>query len=304
MKILITEPEYFDEETVAVLRKCGSVTRKRVTKKELESIVKDYEVLIVRIETRIDRKVLDNAKKLKVIGSATTGLEHINQNYAKKHGVKIFSLHGEHTVSTAEHTMALIFALSRRIPWANESMKQGNWKRYLFIGRQLSGKTLGIIGLGRIGSTVAAYARAIDMNVIYYDPYVNSKRYKKAKLESVMKKSDIVTIHAELTARDRKMIGAKEIGMMKHDAVLINTARAKIVDYGALIGALKKNKIAGAALDVFENEPVGGDSQISVYAKENDNLILTPHIGASTKEAAHYAGMKIANDVVEFLSSY
>lgn len=301
MKILITEPEYFDIDAVKILEKCGTVTKRRVTKKQLEGIIGDFDALVCRIETHVDKDVLEKAEKLKVIGSATTGLDHIDVGYARKLGIRIFNLHGEHTLPTAEYTMALILGLYRHIPWAYNSLKGGDWHRYRFIGRQLQGKTLGIIGLGRIGGKVAVYAGAFGMNIVYYDPYVDSNAYTKVSLNMLMKSSDVVTIHAMLNDSDRHMINGKMLGLMKKDAVLINTARADIVDYNALLAALKGNRIAGAALDVFHKEPIEKNDPVLSYAKKHGNLLVTPHLGASAKEAAHLAGVEVAEKVSEFL---
>ena len=303
MRILVTEPEYFDGDAVSILESCGDVVAKRMGKDELAEKIADFDAIIVRIETHLDKKVLARAKRLRIIGSATTGLNHIDVDYAGERGIRIINLHGTHTIPTAEHTMALILSLSRKIPWAYRSVSEGKWERYRFIGEQLDGKTLGIIGIGRIGSKVAEYAKAFGMKIIAYDPYVkSSKDAKLVNLNSLLENSDIITLHAALTGESTSLICKHEFGLMKRNALLINTARAGLIDNAALIEALKDGKINGAAIDVFEDEPLSErDFLIVEYARNNSNLIITPHIGASTAEAAHEAGLEIAKGVAKAL---
>lgn len=303
MRILVTEPEYFDDEAMKVLSRSGTVVAKRLTYNELSNKISEFDAILVRIETRLDRAMLRKAKKLRVIGSATTGLNHIDVKYALEHGIKIISLHGTHTVPTAEHALALMLSLCRKIPWAHAALLRGEWKRYRFIGTQLSGKTLGIIGFGRIGSQVAKYAESLGMHVIFYDPYVKPRQGKirSVPLRKLLAESDIITIHAELTKETRNMIGAAEFRAMKRSAFLVNTARGEIVDQQALIRALQKREIAGAAEDVFPKEPMEGRSRLRAYARTHGNLIITPHISASADDAVHAAGVEIAEKVCKAL---
>ncbi|MEM0201445.1 MAG: hydroxyacid dehydrogenase, partial [Candidatus Micrarchaeaceae archaeon] len=297
-EILVTEPEYFDKDSIKILKSIGKVTTKRMKKDELLTKISNYDILIVRIETKLTKEVLEKAKKLKIIGSATTGLNHIDTDYANKKNIKIINLHGIHTISTSEHTIALMFALVRKIPWAFENMKKNIWKRYLFIGSELNGKTLGIIGLGRIGSTVAKYAKALGMNVIAYDPFVKESSIAKLlPIEKVFKYSDILSLHPMLTKENKGMITFKLLKLMKPTAFLINTSRGEIIDSKALLKTLKLNIISGAALDVFPEEPLLKNNIFAAYARKKNNLIITPHIGASTKEAVHIAGMDLAKKV-------
>jgi D-3-phosphoglycerate dehydrogenase / 2-oxoglutarate reductase len=298
MKILVLEPEYFDPDAIRVLSSVGRVTARRMKRTELLGAVGGFDVLVVRIEEKLDRELLSRARRLKAIGSATTGLDHIDLEYARSRGIKIFSLHGTHTVPTAEHTFALMLSLMRKIPWSYESLKAGHWKRYRFIGNQLSGKTLGIIGLGRIGSMVCGYAKAFGMNVIYYDPYVDSKLARRVGLKKLLGSSDVITVHAALGRSSRNELDRKKLSLVKRGAYLINTARADIIDYAALLEALEDGRIKGAALDVFRHEPVTkGEAALVLYARRNTNLLVTPHIAGSTFEAAHDAGLEIANDI-------
>lgn len=300
MKILVLEPQYFDAASIKKLKTIGVVTAKRMKRNELLKEVKDFDILVVRIETKLDKELLSRAPRLKAIGSATTGLNHIDVGYAKKRNIAIFNLHGAHTIPTAQHTMALMLSLTRNIPWAHISLSRGEWKRYRFIGTQLDGKTLGIIGLGKIGSTVCEYAKAFGMNVIYYDPYVDSKAARRVSLNTLLRSSDIITIHAALNRTSSNELNKKEISLIKRGAYLINTARAEIIDYRSMLKALKSGRLAGAAMDVFMHEPISDhEKALLEYAKRNANLIITPHLGASTKEAMHHAGMEIACDLAK-----
>ncbi len=217
-RILVTEPEYLSEEALGVLRSVGDVTAKRVSRKELEHIIRDVDVIFVRVDTKLDARMLELAGRLKLIASVTTGLNHIDLEAAKKKGIKVINLHGTHTVPTAEHTMALILALSRNIPWAYDNIRQGRWERYKFIGKLLNGKTLGIIGMGRIGSQVARYAKAFGMRVVAYDPYVKSSEVAMMEsLDKLLREADVITIHTMLTHETRGMIGQQEPDYRQHD---------------------------------------------------------------------------------------
>lgn len=301
MKILVTEPEYFGEDALSVLRERGEVETLRISRKELLQKIKEFDAVLIRIETKLDRELLDNAAKLKVIGSATTGLNHIDTKLAKERGIKIVNLHGAHTIPTAEYAFAMLLSLVRNLPWAYESLRDGRWERHKLIGRQLNGKRIGIIGLGRIGNEVAKYAEAFGMDVVAFDPYAKSQKVRMLPLEKLLAESDVITIHAMLTDETRGMIGRKEFGMMKDGAFLVNTARAEIVDSDALIEALEGNKLGGAAIDVFENEPAVEEDRILRYARKKANLLVTPHLSASTVEAARSAAVEIAKGVCEAL---
>lgn len=305
-KILVTEPEYFTEESIAILKQVGSVVSKRFDRKQLQKEIKDVDILVVRIETLVDKSLLKNAKKLKIVASATTGIEHIDVVEAERRGIKIINLQETHTLPTAEHTFALILSLVRKIPWAFEHMKKGKWERYKFFGKELEGKVLGVIGLGKIGSKVTSYANAFGMDVVAYDPYVNAEKVKELNVEltsfeNVLKKSDVITIHSMLTKETENMISGKELEMMKGNAVLINVARGKIVNEKALARALKDGVIAGAALDVYTTEPIEDGNVLVEYAKGNSNLLLTPHIAASTEESIGNAAIYVARKVRELI---
>jgi D-3-phosphoglycerate dehydrogenase len=307
MKILVVSPEYFPEEILSKLKDVGTVDSKKLSREELLNQIENYDAVLTRVDVKFDKEVLERAKNLKVIGSGTTAVDHVDVEYAKSRGIEIISLSGAHTVSTAEHTFALILALARKIPWAFESLKKGEWDRGRFFGIELEGKTLGTIGFGKIGSKVAKYAKSLGMKVLTYDPYINKDLANEigvemTTLDDLLQNSDVITIHAFLSDETRNMINSGTISKMKPTVLLINAARGEIIDTDALIDALNNKKIAGAALDVFEKEPLPPDSKLIEYAKNNDNLIITPHIAASTNEAVHRAAEEVVTKVREYLT--
>ncbi len=308
MKILVAAPEYFPDEILAELKDIADVDSKKLSRKELLGVIGNYDAVLARVDVKFDEELLSKAAKLKVIGSGTEGLDHIDVKYADSRGIKIFNLAGAHTIPAAEYTFSLIAALARKIPWGYESLKNGKWERSSFFGMELEGKTLGTIGFGKIGSRVAKYAKSFGMDILTYDPYINQKSaddigVKVTTLDDVLKNSDIITVHAFLSPETRKMINSETLSKMKNTAILVNTARGEIVDNDALIDALRNCKIAGAALDVFDEEPLTPDSKIIQYANENQNLLITPHIAASTKEAVEKAARETVKNVKEFLTN-
>ncbi len=306
MNILVVSAEYFPEEVLAELKSFASVDAKKLSREELLNEIENYDAVLTRVDVKFDKEVLEKASKLKVIGSGTTGVDHIDVDYANSKGIKVINLSGAHTVPTAEHTFALILSLVRKIPWAYESLKKGEWDRRKFFGMELDGKTLGTIGFGKIGSRVARYAKAFGMNILTYDPYINKDLaneigVKVTTLDDVLQNSDVITVHAFLSSETRKMINSNAFAKMKPTAFLINAARGEIVDEEALLEALATKRIAGAALDVFNEEPLPPNSRLIEYAMNNDNLIITPHIAASTKEAVYNAAKEIVQKVKELL---
>lgn len=308
MRLLVVSPEYFPEDILSELKSFANVDSKKLSRDELLNEIEKYDAVLTRVDVKFDKEILERARNLKVIGSATTGIDHINVEYANSKGIKVVNLSGAHTIPTAEHTFSLILSLVRKIPWAYESLKRGEWDRKRFFGIELEGKTLGTIGFGKIGSRVARYAKTFGMNVLTYDPYINKDLaneigVKVTTLDDVLQNSDVITIHAFLSPETRKMISFDAFARMKPTTFLINAARGEIVDGEALLDTLKNNKISGAALDVFDEEPLPPTSRLIEYAKNNDNLIITPHIAASTKEAVHNAAKEIVQKIKEFLSN-
>jgi D-3-phosphoglycerate dehydrogenase len=268
---------------------------------KLKKEIGKYEGLIIRSATKVTADLLKAAKKLKVVGRAGSGLDNVDKVAATKHGVVVMNTPGGNTVTTAEHTVALMLSMSRNIPQATASMKQGKWEKKKFMGVELYGKTLGIIGLGNIGSHVAKIAQGMGMDVIAFDPYLSEENAKKLgvsvmKLNDIFKKSDFISCHIPLTKETKNLIGTKNIGMMKKGVRIINASRGGVVDEAALYKALKSGKVASAALDVFETEPPEGSPLM-----ELDNFICTPHLGASTADAQENVALAVSNQIVDYL---
>ncbi len=272
---------------------------------------KPYNALIVRLRNFIDEKLLNSAPSLKVIATATTGLNHIDIETCFQRGIKIISLKGEvdflrNIYATAEHTWSLILSLVRKIPFAHYSILEGSWNRDNFIGRELNKKALGIIGFGRLGSIVAGYANAFSMNVIAYtkNPHeITLEFVNYVDFDTLLKSSDVISIHLPLAKETVDFISMSQFLKMDKKPFLINTSRGEIINENDLLSALKKGLISGAALDVLSGEtimdPAIGNPLIE-YAKNNDNLIITPHIGGATKESMEKTEIFIAKKIKEF----
>lgn len=261
----------------------------------LKAIIADYDALIVRSGTQVSEDVIALASRLKVVGRAGVGLDNVDLKAATKKGIIAMNTPGGNTTSTAEHAFSLIMALARNIPQAHGSMKAGKWERNKFQGVELYGKTLGVIGLGRIGSTVAKFAQGFGMTIKAYDPFLSAEMAAKrgiavSTLEDLIKNSDFITIHVPKTDETNGMIGEKEIAMMKKNVRLINCARGGIINEEALAKALEAKRIAGAALDVFNEEPVNPGNPLLKF----DQCVLTPHLGASTAEAQVNVAIEVA----------
>ena len=269
--------------------------------KELAEIVGPYEGLVVRSATKVTAEVIAKADRLKVIGRAGVGLDNVDAEAATKRGIIVMNVPAGNTISTAEHTMSLLMALARRIPQAHASLHAGLWERSKFVGTELFGKTLGIVGLGKIGTEVARRAQAFGMRVIASDPFLSSERAQQLEiqltdLEHLYAESDFITIHTPLTAETRHMIGAKELAAMKRGVRLINCARGGIIDETALHQAITAGRVAGAAIDVFEQEPPKDHPLLKL-----EQVICTPHLGASTQEAQLNVAIEVAKQVADAL---
>ena len=265
---------------------------------ELKTIIKDYQGLIIRSTTKVTADILSAADQLKVIGRAGVGMDNVDLRAATKKGIVTINTPLGNTISTAEHTMGMILALSRNIPQAYASMKTGKWNRSKFRGVELHGKTLGVIGFGRIGSMVAKLAKAFSMNVLVYDPFlsvgaVDKKDVTTVELSELIKQSDYITVHVPKSEETKNLISNEEFDLMKNTARVINCARGGIINEKALADALKEGKIAGCALDVYECEPLSPDSPLL----KHDNCIVTPHLGAATSEAKVSVAIEIAENV-------
>jgi D-3-phosphoglycerate dehydrogenase len=268
----------------------------------LKEIIKDYDALVVRSATKVTKEVIQAAVKLKVIGRAGVGLDNVDLEAATAKGIIVMNTPAGNTISTAEHTFSMILTLSRNIAQANISMKKGEWKRSKFMGVELYSKVLGIVGFGRIGSEVAKRALSFGMRVLAYDPFLSAQVAESigvqiAELKEVLQESDYITVHTPLTDETRHMISDKEFGLMKKNVRIVNCARGGIIDESALVKAVKEGKVSGAAMDVFENEPLAADSELLKL----DNVITTPHLGASTEEAQVNVAIEVAEIVRDAL---
>jgi D-3-phosphoglycerate dehydrogenase / 2-oxoglutarate reductase len=256
------------------------------------------DALLVRSSTQVTEELLRSAPRLKVIGRAGIGVDNIDVPAASRRGIAVMNAPGANTVSAAEHTIALLFALVRQIPPAVDSMRRGEWDRKRFGGTELRGKTLGLVGLGRIGMHVAGIARALGMDVIAFDPYLAEEKAADLgvtlmSLEEVLKLADVVSLHAPLTDATRHLLNAERLALMKPGAVVVNAARGALIDDNALVDAVKSGRLAGAALDVFEPEPLPADSVL----RSCEKIILTPHLAASTQEAQHRVADEICDSI-------
>ncbi|MBI2817218.1 MAG: phosphoglycerate dehydrogenase [Acidobacteria bacterium] len=265
--------------------------------------LKDADALIIRSAVQVDSDLLEHAPHLQVIGRAGIGVDNVDIEAATKKGVMVMNTPGGNAVSVAEHTLALTLALARSIPQANESMHAGRWEKKLFEGRELRGKVLGLIGLGRIGVEVVKRARAFEVEIIAYDPYVpplvaRDLSVGMVSLEELYKRADYITLHSPATPETTHMIGCAALQQMKKGVRIINCARGELIDQPALIEAIQSGHVAGAALDVFENEPLRNSPLQSL-----PQVILTPHIAGSTAEAQEIVGIRIAEQVREYLKS-
>lgn len=304
MKILVSDS--ISKKGIDALQSRKNVkvdVRPKLPKEELAGIIGDYDALIVRSETKVTKEIIEKADKLKVIGRAGVGIDNVDVESATKKGIVVMNTPEGNTVSAAEHTISLILALSRKIPLANASLKCRKWERSKYEGVELLAKTLGIIGLGKIGLEVAKRMQSFGMKIIAYDPYMKKdfagrQDIELLDLDVLLKRSDFITIHTPLTKDTKHLIGRKELGIMKKTAMIINVARGGIIDEDALYSALNENRIAGCALDVFEKEP-----PLDSPLLELDNIIVTPHLGASTLEAQEKVAVEIVEQVADFLSS-
>ncbi|PJF47399.1 MAG: phosphoglycerate dehydrogenase [Chloroflexi bacterium] len=275
---------------------------KKMPRAELLERIPEYHALIVRSETKVDAEVIARGSKLRVIGRAGIGVDTIDVEAATHRGIIVMNTPQANTTATCEHTLAMMLALARNIPQADASLRRGEWTRSKFMGVQLQGKTLGVIGLGRIGTQVAKRAQCFGMEVIAYDPYVSEEAARANKvvlvsLDELLAQSDFVTLHSSLTQGSRGLLDAAAIAKMKPGARVINVARGALVDSQALYEALASGKLAGAALDVFEEEPLPPDSPLLKLP----NIVLTPHLGASTVEAQRDVSIQIAEQVLDAL---
>ncbi|HEX9045926.1 MAG TPA: phosphoglycerate dehydrogenase [Verrucomicrobiae bacterium] len=305
MKIIVCDP--ISPKGIALLQQRPEfnvvVLPKRLSEAELLPLVADATALVVRSETKVTPKVIEAAKQLRVVGRAGVGVDNVNIESATQHGVVVMNTPGGNTVTTAELSFAMLLALARKVPQAHSTMVAGKWDRKLFQGVELQGKTLGVLGMGRIGTEVAKRAIAFGMRVIAYDPYLTEERAKAigaefaAEVDHVYREADFITVHMPVTKETKEMLNAAAFAKMKPGVRIVNCARGEIICEADLLAALDSNKVAGAALDVFAVEPLPADHPYRKHA----NLILTPHLGASTEEAQEKCGIEVAEVIAGYL---
>lgn len=301
MKILISDN--ISKKCVDILKKSGLEVdvKTGMSPAELKACIGEYNGIIIRSATKLTSDIIDAAANLKVIGRAGSGLDNVDKTAATKKGIVVMNTPGGNTITTAEHTFALLVSLCRKIPQATMSMREGKWEKKKFMGVELFHKTIGIIGIGNIGGQVAKRAQGFSMNIIAYDPFLSEEKAKemgveKVELHDVFKRSDFITVHTPLTAETKNLINKKALKEMKKGVMIINCARGGIVNEKDLYDALIEGKVAGAALDVFEKEPPENNPLLSL-----DNVISTPHLGAATKEAQENVAVAVAEQVVDYL---
>src|SRR5512136_2688479 len=265
---------------------------------ELKKIIPEYDGIIVRSETKLKGDIIEAGKRLKVIGRAGIGLDNVDLPAATKKGIVVMNTPQENAIAAAEHTIAMILSISRKIPQATASMKAGKWEKKKFMGVELYNKTLGLIGIGVIGTIVVDRARALKMKVIGYDPFLSKevaekKGFELVSLDELLARSDFITVHTPLTDETRSLIAKEAMTKMKKGVILVNCARGGIINEKDLYDAIQAGKVAGAALDVFEKEPAIGNPLL-----ELESVISTPHLGAATEEAQENVSIAIAQQIV------
>ncbi len=299
-KVLIAEP--LGKEGLELLQQHTQAEVKlKLPLEELKAILPDYHGLIVRSGTQVDDALLEAGKNLIVVGRAGVGVDNIDVAAATKRGITVVNAPTTNIVAAAEHAVAILWALARNIPQADASVRRGEWKRELFSGVELVGKRLGLVGLGRVGSEVARRAVGLGMEVVAFDPYVSPERAAQMQVrlvsfDDVLSTSDFVSLHAPMTKETKKLLGHEEFAKFKKNARLVNAARGALIDETALLDALDAGQLAGAALDVFEQEPSKNERLL-----QHPAVVHTPHIGGSTAEAATRVSLEVAEQVLSVL---
>jgi D-3-phosphoglycerate dehydrogenase / 2-oxoglutarate reductase len=301
MKVLISDN--ISSKCIDILKSAGLDVDIKVGLKpeELRECIGEYHGLIIRSATKVTSDIIEAAKNLKVIGRAGSGLDNVDKTAATKKGIVVMNTPGGNTITTAEHTIALMVSLARQTPQATMSLKAGKWEKKKFMGVELYNKTLGVVGIGNIGGQVAKRMQAFSMNVIAFDPFLSEDKavamgVEKVELQELFRRSDFITLHTPLTPETKYLINKETIRIMKTGVRIINCARGGIINEQDLYDALVEGKVGGAALDVFEKEPPENNPLLTL-----DNLIATPHLGASTREAQENVAVAVAEQVVDYL---
>ena len=301
MRILVADP--IAEEGIEALRVHAEVDVKTGLKRdELINIIGDYDAVVVRSETKITADVIQAGKKLQVIGRAGVGVDNIDVEAATKKGIVVVNAPTGNTISAAEHTLAMMLALARHIPQANTRLKGGEWRRQDFMGTELRNKTLGIVGLGNVGSEVARRAKAFDMRLIAHDPFASVEYARNlgvalVNLDELLKEADFITMHTPLNEKTKGLINTKQLAMVKPSVRIINCARGGVIDEEALFNAVENGQVAGAAVDVFTEEPAKNNILF-----KSDKILVTPHLAASTAEAQTGAALDVSDQVITVLN--
>ncbi|MCW4038120.1 MAG: D-2-hydroxyacid dehydrogenase [Candidatus Bathyarchaeota archaeon] len=302
MKALVCDPIH--QDGIERLKLAGFTVdvKPSISDEELKNLVSTYDVLVVRSRTKITAEVIGKGRRLKAVGRAGVGLENIDVDAAKKRNIAVFNSPEAPAEAVAELTIGLLISIVRRLPFADRTMKEGQWTKKQLMGWQLEGKTLGMLGLGNIGKRVAKIAKALGMKILITkrtppDPELLSELVGEyVPLRELLMRSDVVTIHVPLTHQTRHMIGREELGLMKDGSYMINTARGPVVDEKALADALRSGKLAGAALDVYAVEPPQDLELVTLR-----NVVCTPHIGGQTEESQRGAATIIADKIIAHL---
>ncbi len=303
MKVFITDP--IAHEGIEILKEAGLEVEEKLglSPEELKEIIGEAHALVIRSNTKVTADLLEYASNLKVVGRAGTGLDNVDIPACNKKGIVVMNTPGGNTNSAAEHTIAMLLALTRHIPQATASMKAGKWEKKKFQGQEVAGKTIGIIGSGRIGGIVSQLAKGLKMKVMAYDPYMNPEMADKlgielVELDELLSRADYVSVHTPLTEETRGMLNKEMFDKMKPSAMVLNCARGGIVNEADLFDALSSGKLAGAALDVFEKEPTTIENPLFKL----NNFICTPHLGASTREAQENVAVAVARQIADYLT--
>jgi len=314
IQILNAEPVNYSSQAKALLEALGELHEEHCDRKRLLELVPDFDVLIVRLGHRIDDELLALGSRLRVVVTATTGLNHINLDAAKSRGIAVLSLKGERVfldslTATAELTWSLLLGLMRYLPAANNHVKGGGWDRDQFRGRQLKEKTLGIIGYGRLGSIVADYGRVFRMRVLACDPFVTAMPdwVEKVEIDVLLKRADVISLHVNLDETTRGILSSENFSLIKQGAVLINTSRGELIDEAAMLDVLESGQLAGVGLDVLDGEAQKHidwpcNNPVWRYAQTHDNVLLMPHIGGATFESMEQTEIFMAKKLGHFLT--
>jgi D-3-phosphoglycerate dehydrogenase len=296
MKVLVADP--IAQEGIEALRAHAEVdVRLGMSPDELIAIISEYDALVVRSDTQVSKEVIEAGENLQVIARAGVGVDNIDVEAATRKGIVVVNAPSGNIISAAEHTIALMLAMARHIPQANAVLRSGQWRRHDFIGVEVRGKTLGIIGLGNVGTEVMRRAKGLEMRIVAHDPFVSLEYagtlgVELVSLDELLRQSDFITLHTPLSELTKGLIGAKELAKVKPTVCLINCARGGIIDEQALFEAVEKGKVAAAAIDVFAEEPV---TESVLF--QSDRIIVTPHLAASTAEAQTTVALDVAEQI-------